>query len=111
MDKAKPLYDAAKARVAAKQKDGYKYGVGFAIGVYGSGLDGADSAEAYVELTPEGVTVFDSWEDHGQGADMGTLAMAHETLREAGFKPEDFKLIMNDMAVTPNLWSSRRQPF
>lgn len=102
MDEAKPLYEAAKARVAAKQKDGYKYGVGFAIGVYGSGLDGADSAEAYVELTPEGVTVFDSWEDHGQGADMGTLAMAHETLRQAGFKTEDIKLIMNDMAVTPN---------
>ena len=102
MDKAKPLYDAAKERVAAKQKDGYKYGVGFAIGVYGCGLDGADSAEAYVELTPNGVTVYDSWEDHGQGADMGTLAMAHETLREAGFKPEDISLVMNDMAITPN---------
>lgn len=102
MDKAKPLYEAAKARAAAKSKEGCQYGVGFAIGAYGSGLDGADAAEAYVELTPEGVTVYDSWEDHGQGADMGTLAMAHETLRQAGFEPKDIHLVMNDMAVTPN---------
>lgn len=101
-EKAKPLYEEAKKRVAAKSKDGYKYGLGLAIGAYGCGLDGADSAEAYVELTPEGVTVYDSWEDHGQGADMGTLTMAHETLRQAGFEPADIKLVMNDMAQTPN---------
>ena len=36
-----------------------------------------------VELTPTGVTVYNAWQDHGQGADLGTLTMAHEVLRAA----------------------------
>ncbi len=54
-----------------------------------------------MELTPNGVTVYDSWQDHGQGADLGTLTIAHEVLRKAGFKPEQIKLVMNDTTL-PN---------
>ena len=55
-----------------------------------------------IQLNPDGtVTVFNSWEDHGQGADIGTLTMAHETLREAGITPDMIKLVMNDTALTP----------
>lgn len=103
MDKIKPAY--TKAQAWAKQpstdKD-KKRGMGMSIGIYGSGLDGADSAAVNAELTATGVTIFTSWEDHGQGADMGTLATAHEALRPLGVKAEDIKLVMNDMAVTPN---------
>lgn len=104
--KARPLYEAGKKRVAEKNaaSDGkYKYGIGVALGVYGSGLDGVDGSEAWAELNPDGtVTMFSAWEDHGQGADMGTLVSAHETLRQAGFKPEDIRLVMNDTKLTPN---------
>ena len=103
---ARPLYEAGKKRVAEKNaaSDGrYKYGIGVASGVYGSGLDGVDSSQAYAELNPDGsVTMFVSWEDHGQGADMGTLVSAHETLRQAGIKPEQIHLVMNDTKITPN---------
>lgn len=103
---ARPLYEAGKKRVAEKNaaSDGrYKYGIGVASGVYGSGLDGVDSSQAYAELNPDGtVTMYVSWEDHGQGADMGTLVSAHETLRQAGIKPEQIRLVMNDTKVTPN---------
>ena len=103
---ARPLYEAGKKRVAEKNaaSDGrYKYGIGVASGVYGSGLDGGDSSQAYAELNPDGtVTMYVSWEDHGQGADMGTLVSAHETLRQAGIKPEQIRLVMNDTKVTPN---------
>lgn len=103
---ARPLYEAGKKRVAEKNaaSDGrYKYGIGVASGVYGSGLDGVDSSQAYAELNPDGtVTMYVSWEDHGQGADMGTLVSAHETLRQAGIKPEQIHLVMNDTKVTPN---------
>lgn len=101
----RPLYEAAKKRVADKNaaSDGkLKYGVGVAIGVYGCGLDGVDSSEAWAELTPSGVTIYNNWEDHGQGADLGTLTHAHETLRQAGIKPEDIHLVMNDTALAPN---------
>lgn len=105
MDKLKPRYYETKKRCEEKNKtsEKLKYGVGLSIGVYGCGLDGVDSAEAFVELLPDNrVLVGSSWEDHGQGADLGTLTMAHETLRQAGFKPEDIKLVMNDTAITPN---------
>ncbi|MEE0546933.1 MAG: molybdopterin cofactor-binding domain-containing protein [Peptococcaceae bacterium] len=103
---ARPLYEAGKKRVAEKNAASdarYKYGIGVASGVYGSGLDGVDSSQAYAELNPDGtVTMYVSWEDHGQGADMGTLVSAHETLRQAGIKPEQIRLVMNDTKVTPN---------
>lgn len=103
---ARPLYEAGKKRVAEKNaaSDGrYKYGIGVSSGVYGSGLDGVDSSQAYAELNPDGsVTMYVSWEDHGQGADMGTLVSAHETLRQARITPEQIHLVMNDTKVTPN---------
>lgn len=103
MDKLKPAYEKAQewAKQPASTAD-KKRGIGMSIGVYGSGLDGADSSVVNVELTAKGVTVYTSWEDHGQGADMGTLVTAHEALRPLGVKPEDIKLVMNDMARTPN---------
>lgn len=101
-DKMRPTYEEAKKRCKELSTDKEKYGVGVAVGVYGCGLDGADSSEATVELTAEGVKVISSWEDHGQGADSGALTSAHETLRQAGFTPEDIILEMNDTALPPN---------
>jgi len=103
---ARPLYEAGKKRVAEKNaaSDGrYKYGIGVASGVYGCGLDGVDASQAYAELNPDGtVTMYTCWEDHGQGADMGVLVSAHETLRQIGIKPEQIKLVMNDTKLAPN---------
>lgn len=104
-DILKPHYYDSVKRMKAKNTEGgkYKYGTGLAIGVYGCGLDGVDSSEAWVELLEDGrVAVGSSWEDHGQGADIGTLTMAHETLKVMGITPEQIKLVMNDMAYTPN---------
>ncbi len=104
--KARPLYEAAKKRVAEKNaaSDGrYKYGIGVSSGVYACGLDGVDSSQAYAELNPDGtVTMYSAWEDHGQGADMGVLVSAHETLRQAGITPDMIHLVMNDTKLTPN---------
>ncbi|MGE4560303.1 MAG: molybdopterin cofactor-binding domain-containing protein, partial [Desulfobulbus sp.] len=88
---------------AAESTDAIKKGVGVSIGVYGAGLDGPDTSEADVELNPDGtVTIFNAWEDHGQGADMGTLATAHEALRALALSPQQIKLVMNDTSICPN---------
>lgn len=104
LEKMRPLYKEAKENAKKKNASGgdKKYGAGISLLLYGSGLDGADSSEAYAELTSTGVTIYNSWEDHGQGADMGTLTIAHEALRPIGIKPDQIKLVMNDMTVTPN---------
>jgi len=98
----RPLWKDAQKRCKDLSTPEKTRGVGLSIGIYGCGLDGPDSSEAWVELTPTGVTVGDSWQDHGQGADIGTLSHAHETLRPLGITPEQIKLLMNDMAFTPN---------
>ncbi len=102
IDKLRPLYKEAVGKAKKESAPDKKRGVGISIGVYGCGLDGPDASEVAVELTPDGVTLYSSWEDHGQGADMGCLATAHEGLRPLGIGPEKIKLIMNDTAITPN---------
>lgn len=102
IDKLRPLYKAALERSKKDSSPEMKKGVGVSIGIYGCGLDGPDSSEIWVELTPEGVTLSSSWEDHGQGADIGALGTCHEALRPLGISPEKIGLVMNDTATVPN---------
>ncbi len=104
-NKVRPVYEGAKKAAAQKNATASankKYGVGVSVNIYGCGLDGPDSSQAWVELTPKGVTVGNSWEDHGQGADIGTLTFAHEVLMPLHLKPEQIDLVQNDMTKTPN---------
>ena len=103
IDMIRPLYKEALEKAKKESTPEKKRGVGVSIGIYGCGLDGPDSAESWVELNPEnGITIGTSWEDHGQGADMGALATSHEALRALNIGPEKFKLVLCDMALTPN---------
>ena len=103
LDILRPKYAEAKKRVAANSTDAVKRGVGIALGVYGCGLDGPDTAEVEVELNADGtVTIYNTWEDHGQGADMGTLGTAHEALKPLGITGDRIKLVMNDTGNCPN---------
>ena len=102
IDKLRSLYQEALKRAKNESTPEKKKGVGVSIGIYGCGLDGPDSSEVEVELAPDGVILRNSWEDHGQGADIGALGTCHEGLRPLGISPEKIKLIMNDTAITPN---------
>lgn len=103
LDILRPKYQAALARAKAESTAAVKRGVGVSVGVYGCGLDGPDGSEARIRLDPDGgVTLYTSWEDHGQGADAGALGTAHQALRPLGLKPDQIRQVMNDTAVTPN---------
>ena len=70
LDMIKPKYLEAKKKAAAKSDSRYKYGVGISLGMYNCGGSGVDASEAAAELNPDGgVTIYNTWEDHGQGAD------------------------------------------
>ncbi|MGI6657577.1 MAG: molybdopterin-dependent aldehyde oxidoreductase [Desulfobulbus sp.] len=102
-DALRPRYEEAKERVKATSTEAIKHGVGIALGIYGAGLDGPDTSESDAELNPDGsVTIYNCWEDHGQGADMGTLAVAHEALRPLGLLPEQIHMVQNDTGTCPN---------
>ncbi|MFA9466117.1 MAG: molybdopterin-dependent aldehyde oxidoreductase [Velocimicrobium sp.] len=104
INKIRPIYEIAKTNASEKNTNSQdkKYGCGVAVMIYGCGLDGPDTSEAWAELTPHGVAIGNSWEDHGQGADIGTLTYAHEALKPLNLKPEQIDLVMNDMTKTPN---------
>jgi aldehyde oxidoreductase len=101
-DKLRPLYQAALKKAKAESTPEKKKGVGISLGIYGCGLDGPDASEVSVELTPDGVVLAGSWEDHGQGADIGALGTCHEALRPLKLAPEKIRLLMNDTAMAPN---------
>jgi len=103
LDAMRPKYQAALAKAKANSTAEVKRGVGLSLGVYGAGLDGPDSSEAWVELNADGgVTVYSCWEDHGQGADSGAQCTAHEGLKALGIPPEKIRLVMNDTSKAPN---------
>ncbi|NCC25327.1 MAG: aldehyde oxidoreductase, partial [Deltaproteobacteria bacterium] len=103
IDILRPKYQAALKKAQANSTAEVKRGVGISLGVYGCGLDGPDSSEAWVELNLDNtVTVYSCWEDHGQGADAGALGTAHEALRHAGIGPDRIQLVMNDTSKAPN---------
>jgi aldehyde oxidoreductase len=102
-DKVKPYYDKAMKRTAEESTDEIKKGVGIALGIYTSGADGQDVANASAELRPGGgVRIYNTWEDHGQGSDAGTLGTAHEALRPLGIAMDQITLDMNDTGTAPD---------
>jgi aldehyde oxidoreductase len=103
IDQLRPLYQEAKKKAKAGSNGEIKKGVGISLGIYGCGLDGPDASEVRLELNPDNtVTLFNTWEDHGQGADMGSLGTAHKALRPLGLAPDQIRLVMNDTAMAPN---------
>jgi aldehyde oxidoreductase len=102
-DMVKPYYDTAKKRTAENSTAEVKKGVGISLGIFGAGGDGEDVANAAAELRPDGgVRIYNTWEDHGQGSDGGTLGTAHEALRPLGLTMEQISLDMNDTARCPD---------
>jgi aldehyde oxidoreductase len=102
-EKLRPKYEEARTRAEKASTGEFKYGVGLSVGVYGCGLDGPDTSEVKVCLNPDNsVTLVNSWEDHGQGADSGSLGTAHEALRPLEIAPENIHLVMNDTSKVPN---------
>ena len=102
IEKLRPRYQAAMEKAKKESTPEKKKGVGVSLGIYGCGLDGPDGSEVAVELTPDGVTLSSTWEDHGQGADSGALGTCHEGLRPLGIKPDQITLVMNDTGIAPN---------
>jgi len=112
LDTVRPTYRAAQERAQKESTATVKKGVGVALGIFGCGLFGPDTSDVEVELTKDGVTVYHSWEDHGQGADMGVLGTVHEALRPLGLTPEQISQVGNDTALVPvsgNSAGSRQQ--
>ncbi len=103
MDKIRPYYDEAVTWAKAETEGPIKRGVGICCGGFTVTLGAFDRAEIDLELHPDGtITHYNTWEDQGQGGDIGTLVLTHEALKPLGIKPGQIRLMMNDSHVCPN---------
>ena len=101
MDIMRPYYQEAAKRAKAGGTEQKKRGVGLVWGGYHAGVLN-DRCEVELELNSDGgITHYNSWEQQGQGADIGTLTHTHEALRPLGISPEQIRLVQNDTAITP----------
>ncbi|MEL7564571.1 MAG: molybdopterin-dependent aldehyde oxidoreductase [Dehalobacterium sp.] len=102
MDMMRPYYQEAVARAKAESTERKKRGVSIVWGGYHVGLL-QDKCEVALELNSDGsITHFNSWENPGQGADVGTLVHTHAALRPLGISPDQIKLVQNDTGITPD---------
>ena len=102
MDRLRPYYEEAKAKAAAESTDAVKRGVGIAIGGYNVTGGPADHSEVDLELNPDNtITNYNTWEDQGQGSDVGSLVLTHEALRPLNISYEQIKLVQADTKTCP----------
>ena len=102
MDTARPIYDRLKKMAAERSTDEVKHGVGISLGGYNVSHY-VERAESAVEILPDGYfKVYNTWEDLGQGADISTLAQAHELLKPLGVPADHILLEMNDTMRCPD---------
>lgn len=101
MDALKPDYDAARARQKELSTAEKKRGVSITLCGFNVG-DPNDHCEVALELNPDNtVTFYNQWEDMGQGADTGSIVIAHEALRALKLDWKDIRLVMNDTRDCP----------
>mgnify|MGYP001060462276 FL=1 len=103
LEKAKPVYDQYKAEAEAAKAEGRHVGVGISLGGFIITIGMFDVAEVALELNSDGtITHFNTWEDMGQGGDIGTLTHTVKALEPLGIKPDQVKLVMNDSKTCPD---------
>ncbi|MCL2493925.1 MAG: molybdopterin-dependent oxidoreductase, partial [Clostridiales bacterium] len=103
LEKIKPVYDSYKAEAEAAKKEGRHVGVGMSLGGFIITIGMFDKAEVALELNPDGtVTNFNTWEDIGQGGDIGSLTHTVKALAPLGIKASQVRLVMNDSLKCPD---------
>ena len=103
LEKAKPVYDQYKAEAEAAKAEGRHVGVGMSMGGFIITIGMFDRAEVALELNADGtITHFNTWEDMGQGGDIGTLTHTVKALAPLGIRPDQVKLVMNDSKTCPD---------
>ncbi|MDR0859315.1 MAG: molybdopterin-dependent oxidoreductase [Oscillospiraceae bacterium] len=100
--KLRPVYAKYKAEAEEAKKAGRNVGVGVSQGGFLCTIGFVDQANVALELTANGVTHYNTWEDVGQGGDIGTLGHTLKALAPLKLRPEQIRLVMNDSKECPD---------
>ena len=97
MDQMRPYYEKALADAKAADTPAVRRGVGIAAGAYNCTGGKGDKASVALELNPDGtVTQYNTWEDIGQGGDVGSIMSTLEVLKPLGLTYQQVKIKQND---------------
>ena len=103
MNKARPIYEKAVAEAKKYDTPEVRRGVGVACGGYTVGKAGVDKCSIALELNADGtISKFDTWQDVGQGGDIGSLMVTIEALKPLGVTVDKIRLIQNDNKTCPD---------
>jgi aldehyde oxidoreductase len=103
LEKAKPAYDQYKAEAEAARAKGRHVGIGMSMGGFIITIGKFDTAEVALELNADGgITHYNTWEDMGQGGDIGTLTHTVKALAPLGITADKVRLVMNDSKTCPD---------
>ncbi|MDO4581281.1 MAG: molybdopterin-dependent oxidoreductase [Bacillota bacterium] len=103
MLKMKPYYEQAVARAKAEDSPELRRGVGLAWGGYNVTEGPSDACTVALELGADGKFIkYDTWQDQGQGGDIGSLMVTLEALKELQVTPEQIRLVQNDTGLCPD---------
>ena len=103
LDRLKPHYDEFKAIADKAKAEGRHVGVGMGMGGFNVGKGFVDHCDNALELCEGGyINVYNTWEDLGQGADIGTLTLVLKTMEPLGITPEKVRLVTNDTKLAPD---------
>ena len=103
LEKIKPTYDQYKKAAEEAKAAGRHVGVGLSLGGFIITVGMFDKAEVALELNADGtITHYNTWEDMGQGGDIGTLTHTVKALTPLGIKAEQVRLVMNDSKICPD---------
>jgi aldehyde oxidoreductase len=103
METLKPYYDKAVKEAKEKDTPEIRRGVGLAWGGFNVSEGPTDNATVRLELNPDGtITKYDTWQDLGQGGDVGSVMVALEALKPLKITPEQIKLVQSDTKICPD---------
>jgi aldehyde oxidoreductase len=99
----RPKYEKAVAEAKAADTPEKRRGVGISWGGFNVTEGGTDKASVAIEINPDGTfTKYDTYQELGQGGDIGSLMLTLEALKPLGVTPEQIKLVQNDTKLCPD---------
>jgi aldehyde oxidoreductase len=103
MTKMRPFYERAVAEAKAADTPKLRRGVGLAFGGFNVSEGPTDSCTIVLELNPDdSISKFDTWQEVGQGGDIGSLMVTLESLKPMGVTPDRIRLVQNDTKLAPD---------
>ena len=103
MDKIRPYYERAVKEAREKDTPQLHRGVGLAWGGFNVTEGLTDSATVAIELNSDGTyTKYDTWQELGQGGDVGSLMVTLEALKPLKVTPDKIRLVQSDTKLCPD---------